>query len=162
MAIHQLRYFTKVAELGNFTRAAEACFVSQPSLSQQIIKLEQELGQPLFERLGRTVRLTEAGKILKPRADQVLALLDDAKARITDDPAGGRLSIAAIPTVAPYFLPHVLQEFSNEHPRAHLEVIEEVTRDALHRCHAGEVDLALVALPVAGEHLHVEPLFREE
>ena len=98
MEIHQLRYFAKVAELGNFTRAAEACFVSQPSLSQQIIKLEQELGQPLLERLGRSVRLTKAGEILKPRADQILALLDDAKSRITDDPNAGRLSIAAIPT----------------------------------------------------------------
>lgn len=162
MEIHQLRYFAKVAELGNFTRAAEACFVSQPSLSQQIIKLEQELGQPLLERLGRTVRLTKAGEILKPRADQILALLDDAKSRITDDPDGGHLSIAAIPTVAPYFLPHVLQEFSHECPGAHLEVVEEVTRDALAHCHAGEVDLAIVALPVQGEHLHVEPLFSEE
>ena len=80
MEVHQLRYFAKVAELGHFTRAAEACHVSQPSLSQAIAKLERELGQPLFVRLGRTVKLTDAGRALKTRAEQILSLLDDAKA----------------------------------------------------------------------------------
>ena len=73
MEMHQLRYFAKVAELGNVTRAAEACHVSQPSLSQQIAKLERELGQPLLERLGRGVRLTEAGRLFRRHADQILS-----------------------------------------------------------------------------------------
>src|ERR1043165_3379733 len=102
MELHQLRYFAKVAELGSFTRAAAACYVAQPSLSQQIIKLERELKQPLFERLGRTVRLTEAGRTLKEHADQVLRLVDEAKSRIVERADAGKLSIAAIPTVAPY------------------------------------------------------------
>ena len=162
MELQQLRYFAKAAELGNFTRAAEATFVSQPSLSQQIIKLEQELGQPLFERLGRQVRLTEAGKLLKERVDQVLALLDDAQARIADRPDTGRLTIAAIPSIAPYFLPSVLEGFRRDCPGAQLEVVEEVTQLSLRKLAEGEVDLALLALPVHGSNLHIEPLFSEE
>jgi LysR family transcriptional regulator, hydrogen peroxide-inducible genes activator len=162
MELHQLRYFAKVAELGNFTRAAEACFVSQPSLSQQIIKLERELKQPLFERLGRGVRLTDAGRVLKEHADQVLKLLDDARARIVDSPEGGRLTIAAIPTVAPYLVPQMLQDFRRECPGAQIEILEETTKAALDLCTRGEADLAILALPIEGEHLHVEPLFTEE
>ena len=146
MELHQLRYFTAVADLGSFTRAAEKCLVAQPSLSQQIIKLEKELGQPLFERLGRSVRLTAAGKLLKERVDQVLALLDDAQARITDDPDAGKLSIAAIPSIAPYYLPGVLEGFRRAVPGAQLEVVEEVTQVSLRKLAEGEVDLALLAL----------------
>lgn len=162
MELQQLRYFAKAAELSNFSRAAEACFVSQPSLSQQIIKLEHELGQPLFERLGRQVRLTEAGRLLKERADQVFALLEDAKNRITDDPEVGRLVIAAIPSVAPYYLPGVLEAFRRTAPRVQLEVVEDVTQISLRRLHDGDVDLAILALPISGASLHVEPLFTEE
>ena len=162
MEMQQLRYFAKAAELSNFSRAAEACFVSQPSLSQQIIKLEQELGQPLFERLGRKVRLTAAGVLLKERVDQVLALLDDAKARITDDPDSGKLALSAIPSIAPYCLPGVLEAFRREAPLVQLEVSEDVTQVALRRLSAGEVDLAILALPIQGANLHIEPLFSEE
>ena len=162
MEIHQLRYFAKVAEIGNFTRAAEACFVSQPSLSQQIAKLEEELGQPLFERLGRGVRLTEAGQKLLGRASQILLLLDEAKAAVADEPDAGRLVVAAIPTIAPYFLPAVLTRFAEECPRARIEVAEETTGRLLEMMAHGDVDLAIMALPLRGENLHVEPLFSEE
>ena len=128
MEMQQLRYFAKAAELGNFSRAAEACFVSQPSLSQQIIKLEQELGQPLFERLGRKVRLTDAGVLLKERVDQVLALLDDAKARITDDPDSGKLALSAIPSIAPYCLPGVLEAFRREAPQVQARMWKDKVR----------------------------------
>ena len=117
MEMHQLRYFAKVADLGNVTRAAEACFVSQPSLSQQLAKLERELGQPLFERLGRGVRLTEAGRLFKRYCDQILSLTEDARTRVADDPDSGRIVLAAIPTVAPYFLPGVLTRFAKLAPR---------------------------------------------
>ncbi len=162
MEIHQLRYFAKVAELGHFTQAAEACHVSQPSLSQQIAKLERELGQPLFERLGRGVRLTEAGRVLKERADQILSLLEEARSSVADDPEEGRLVVAAIPTVAPWFLPLVLSRFVAECPRARLEVVEETTARILKLLTEGEADLALLALPVQGDNLHAEALFTEE
>lgn len=163
MEMHQLQYFVKVAELGSFTRAAEACFVSQPSLSQQIIKLEKELGRPLFERLGRTVRLTEAGQALKQIAEQVLQLVEEAKSRVADDPAGGQLVAAAPPTVAPYFFPELLTRFAQRYPQASVEVFEDVTAVVLRKCAEGEIDLAILPLPLHGEgSLHVETLFTEE
>jgi LysR family hydrogen peroxide-inducible transcriptional activator len=162
ITLQQLRYFARVADLGNFTRAAEACAVSQPSLSQQIAKLEEELGQPLFERLGRGVRLTEAGRSFRQRVDQILAMLEDARSGISDLPDRGRLVVAAIPTIAPYYLPNLLHEFALECPLCQIEVIEDVTTVTLRRCLEGEIDLALLALPIHGDSLHVESLFTEE
>lgn len=162
MEVHQLRYFVKVAELGHFTRAAEACHVSQPSLSQAVAKLERELGQPLFERLGRSVRLTDAGRAFRGRADHILALLDDAKASVTDDPDAGRVVVAAIPTVAPYLLPPVLTAFEQECPHAQVEVVEETTEEIARRAAHGEIDVAVLAVPGPPAGLHVEPLFTED
>lgn len=162
MELHQLRYFAKVAELGHFTHAAEACHVSQPSLSQAIAKLERELGQPLFQRLGRSVRLTDAGKQFRTRVTQILAQLDAAKASVSDDPDAGRVVVAAIPTVAPYLLPPVLSAFAKECPRAEVEVIEETTTNVLRLMTDGELDLAVVALPIQQAGLHVEPILTED
>lgn len=160
--MHQLRYFAKVADLGNVTRAAEACHVSQPSLSQQISKLERELGQPLFERLGRGVRLTEAGKMFKRYSDQILSLTEDARTRVSDEPDSGRITLAAIPTIAPYYLPGVLTRFAKECPRARVEIVEETTGNILRLLAEGDIDLAVLALPIQAEHVHTKTLFTEE
>jgi LysR family hydrogen peroxide-inducible transcriptional activator len=160
--MHQLRYFAKVAELGNVTRAAEACHVSQPSLSQQIVKLERELGQPLFERLGRGVRLTEAGRRFKLYADQILSLTEDACTHVADSPDSGRIVLAAIPTIAPYFLPVVLTRFAKACPKAHIEIVEDTTGNILRLLAQGDVDLAILALPIQAEHVHTKTLFTEE
>jgi len=162
MEIHQLRYFVKVAELCQFTRAAKACHVSQPSLSQAIAKLERDLGQPLFERLGRTVRLTDAGRAFRARATHILALLDDARASVADDPDAGRVTVAAIPTVAPYLLPTALTAFARECPQAQVEVVEETTDRILTLAAHGEIDLAVMATPVSQPGWHVEPLVTED
>jgi LysR family hydrogen peroxide-inducible transcriptional activator len=164
MEMHQLQYFVKAAELENFTRAAEYCLVSQPSLSQQIGKLEAELGQPLFERRGRRVVLTDAGRILLEYAHKVLALAEEAKSRIADqDRTGsGRVSVAAIPTVGPYLLPHILKKFARVCPNAQLVVHEEPTEQAMRMCANGEVDAVLLALPVEEPQLATEPLLRDE
>ena len=162
MEMHQLRYFASVAELNSFTRAAEACEVSQPSLSQQIANLEKELGQLLFERLGRGIRLTEAGRVLRDRVGQILRLVDDAKASVSEAADAGRLVVGAIPTVAPYFLPPLLTQFASDYPRGQVEVVEETTANIVRLLGAGDIDLALVAQPVQGEHLLVESLFLEE
>lgn len=162
MELHQLRYFLKAAELGNFTQAAGECHVSQPSLSQQIIKLEQELGQPLFERSGRGVELTEAGRLLQPRADQILGLIDQARREITDDGETGLLTIGAIPTIAPYYLPQLVHYLRTELPRANFLVHEDTTESGLRRVLSGEWDLAIIALPMKVEHLEVQKLFTEE
>lgn len=163
MELHQLRYFAKVAELGSFTRAAEHCLVSQPSLSQQIIKLEKELKQPLLERLGRKVLLTDAGRSLYEQARQILDAVDEAKRRLSDGTAsGGRVAVGAIPTVAPYLLPPLLKRFARQAPAAEVVVREDVTERTVEGCLAGELDVALLALPIADQQLHVEPLFEEE
>jgi LysR family hydrogen peroxide-inducible transcriptional activator len=162
MEIHQLRYFARAAEFGSFTRAARACFVSQPSLSQQIIKLEAELERSLFERVGRRVMLTDAGRRLKPIADQVLRLLSEVKERIGDDPDAGRLVVGAPPTVVPYFLSRVLGEFARRFPKVQVEVVEEVTSAILRACQECNIDLAILPLPVEGPDLRVEALFDEE
>lgn len=162
MEVDQLRYFLRVAERGNFTRAAEELMISQPALSRSIQKLEEELGQPVFERKTRSVALTEAGKLLQSRAQQVLTLIADTKAEISDDGQSGQIRVGAIPTIAPFFLPDLLRQFSTEFPKASLIVQEDTTDHLLKRCTQGEIDLAIIALPVPAKYLEVEELFEEE
>jgi len=162
MEMHQLRYFVAVAQTGSFSRAAERCHVSQPSLSQQIQKLERGLKQQLLERLGRRVVLTDAGRLLLDRAMVILAAVEDAERRLQDDDEkGGRLAVGAIPTIAPYLLPPVLRRFLQRHPNVDLMVHEDVTSQLQAAVGTGDLDLALVALPMNDERLHVEPLFSE-
>ena len=162
MEIHQLRYFNKVADLGSFTRAAAACFVAQPSLSQQIIKLEAEPGAPLFERLTRRVILTDAGHRLRPIVAQILRLVDEARAQVDGDVEAGRVAVASPPTVVPYFLTGVLKTFADTYPRAQVELVEDVTSIIIRKIHDCEVDLAVLPLPVEGGDFEMEPLFEEE
>jgi len=162
MEIHQLRYFAKVADLGGFTRAAEACFVAQPSLSQQIIKLETELGAPLFERLARRVILTEAGMRLRPIAEQILRLVDEVKGCVGGDAEAGRIAVGSPPTVVPYFLTRVLGAFAQAYPRAQVELVEDVTSAIVRKLHDCEVDLAVLPLPIEGADFEIQPLFEEE
>lgn len=162
MELDQLRYFLRVAERQSFSRAAEDLAVSQPALSRSIQKLEEELGQPVFERKARSVLLTDAGSLLQARAQQVLTILDDTKAEITDDGRSGRVRVGAIPTIAPFFLPEILKQFSRAFPAATL-IVQEITTDSLLKsCTQGEIDLAIVALPVPVKYLEVEELFEEE
>jgi LysR family hydrogen peroxide-inducible transcriptional activator len=162
MDFDQLRYFLQVAQRQNFTRAAEDLAISQPALSRSIQKLEEELGQPVFERKTRSVALTDAGILLQSRAQQVLTILEDTRAEITDDGQSGRVRVGAIPTVAPYFLPQVLRQFSQEHPKATLIVQENTTDALLKNCRQGEIDLAILALPLPAKYLDVEELFEEQ
>jgi LysR family hydrogen peroxide-inducible transcriptional activator len=163
MEVHQLRYFVAAAQTGNFSRAAERCHVSQPSLSQQILKLEHRLGQPLFHRLGRKTTLTDAGRLLLERATAILATLDDTERRLRagDEQHGGRLAIGAIPTVAPYMLPRTLGGFTQRCPKVELIVREDVTDHLLPAVVDGELDLAIVALPISDERLQAEALLVE-
>jgi LysR family hydrogen peroxide-inducible transcriptional activator len=166
MELHQLRYFCAVAEAGSFSRAAEQSHVSQPSLSQQIMKLEDELGARLFDRLGRSVRLTETGQTFLPRARAVLRELEAARGDVVEQKLsiGGSVTIGVIPTVAPYFLPQRLTRFSRKHPQVQLTVVEEITPALLELLRASKADLAILALPIRGHEfesfpLLVEPLF---
>ena len=162
MDLGQLRYFTKIVEHKSFTRAAKECSVSQPALSQQIAKLEKELGQPLFERQGRTIQVTTAGNLLKTHADKILQLVDDAKRQITDDGQTGRISMSAIPTIGPYLLPRLLDSIATQFEAANFVVGENVTAELLKDCSNGEINAGIVALPAEAKYLSVEPLYREE
>ncbi len=162
MELHQLRYFAAVARLGNFTRAAEACHVSQPTLSQQVAKLELELGTSLFDRTGRGATLTDAGRAFQERVEYALGLLDDAREALRSAGKAERLTVAAIPTIAPYLLPGVLVTFAGLHPAAHVEVKEYTTEECLKHLTDGELDVAVLALPVRGDHLATEALLTEE
>ena len=147
MEIHQLRYFVAVAEEGSFSRAAARVRVAQPSLSQQIRKLEAEVGQPLFDRLPRSVVLTEAGRCLIDYARQILASIGDAR-RCIDEFKGeiaGRVAVGAIPTIAPYVLPGLVVTFQNHYPQVTLEIVEDVTAGITRRIEAGELDVALAS-----------------
>jgi LysR family hydrogen peroxide-inducible transcriptional activator len=151
MEINQLRYFCAIAETNSFSRAAQLTHVSQPSLSQQIRKLEDELGAQLFDRLGRTVRLTDLGRAFLPRACGVLRELEGARGDVVarKGSIGGPVCVGAIPTIAPYFLPRHLTTFSRKHPQARVTVVEDITPLLLEKLRAGSVDVALVALPLA-------------
>jgi LysR family hydrogen peroxide-inducible transcriptional activator len=149
MEIHQIRYFVSVARERNFTRAAEACRVAQPSLSQQIQKLEQELGGPLFHRLGRRIRLTDLGEALLPRAERILQLhketLHEANERSV---GGGSVSFGAILTVAPYLLHLVTHRAHAEKVTPNLEAHEDFTENLLRKLHEGTLDFAIMSTPV--------------
>src|SRR6266566_4376346 len=147
MEIHQLRYFVAVADEGNFSRAAAKVRVAQPSLSQQIRKLEAEIGQPLFDRLPRSVVLTEAGRCLLEYARQILASIGDAR-RSVDELKGkiaGDVAVGAIPTIAPFVLPELVVTFQEHYPDVTLHIVEDVTAGITRRIEAGEVDVALAS-----------------
>src|SRR5580658_1139749 len=150
MELHQLKYFCAIADTGSFSQAARQAHVSQPALSQQIAKLEDELGTRLFDRLGRSVRLTELGRTFLPRARAVLHDLESARSDIVEKKTSitGLISVGVIPTIAPYFLPAILATFSRKWPQAHVTVTEEITPLLLDKLRAGSIDIAIVALPV--------------
>lgn len=162
MELEQLRHFLKVAELGNFTRAAQQVGLSQSALSRSIARLEDELGQPLLERQPRQVVLNDAGTLLLDRARKLLAMADDAQAEIRDDGQSGRVRVAAIPTIAPYFLPECLRSFQRRFPQAKMVVQEETTINLLKKVVDGDIDVAIAALPIDAKYVEVEPLFEEE
>ena len=163
MEVHQLRYFCAVAETGNFTRAAEATRISQPSLSQQIHKLEDELGAKLFDRLPRSARLTQFGKAFLPKAQAILRQIGEARVEIREMASveSGEVVLGAIPTIAPYLLPPMLSSFARQHPSVSVNIVEEITPTLLERLHEGTIDLALLALPVAGDELISSELMQE-
>lgn len=163
MEIHQLTYFVAVAQTGSFSRAADQCLVTQPSLSQQIIKLEQELGEQLFDRLHRRVVLTEAGRILLPRANLILSEVNDIRLRLTDDIIEGRglLSVGFIPTIAPFVLPHSIKRFAESFPRARLMVQEDLTENLVRELVDGKIDVAITSLPIHNDQIQTIELRSE-
>ncbi|CAN5618341.1 LysR substrate-binding domain-containing protein [soil metagenome] len=164
MNLRDLRYLVAVAEYRHFGKAAEACFVSQPTLSTQIKKLEKELGVELIERNSRQIMMTDAGERVVERARIVLRETDNIRdiARQANDPESGSLRIGLFPTLAPYLLPHVVPELHARFPHLELLLVEEKTEVLLQRLREGQLDVALLALPVHDDQLHRELLFSED
>jgi len=164
MELHQLRYFVAVAETGSFTRAAEREGVTQPTLSEQILRLESKgkgIGRQLFDRLGRKVVLTDAGNVLLSHAQSILAAMGEAERAVRDSSEGGRLRVGAIPTVAPFLLPIAVTRFHKAHPTVKLQLKEDLPARLLADLLSGDLDIGLMALPIRDERLHVEKLFTE-
>jgi LysR family hydrogen peroxide-inducible transcriptional activator len=163
MNLRALQYFVKLAELKHFSKAATACFVSQPTLSTQIKKLEDELGVQLVERSPKHIMLTPVGEEIAERAQLVLSDINQirAVARRSGNPADGVLRLGLFPTLAPYFLPHVVPALRKRYPNLRLQLAEEKTEKILRMLRQGELDAALLALPINNEGLELEVLFEE-
>jgi LysR family transcriptional regulator, hydrogen peroxide-inducible genes activator len=162
MELSQLRYVQAVAETGNFTRAAERSNIAQPSLSHQIIKLEKELGHKLFHRLGRKAVPTEAGIAFLERARRILFEVEDATKELGDSPTfERRITVGAIPTLAPYVLPKLIARCKRRYPNLQVNIREDFKRQLIEEMLHGELDLALVTVPADEPSIQVEVLWTE-
>ncbi|MGQ0802105.1 MAG: LysR substrate-binding domain-containing protein [Pseudomarimonas sp.] len=163
MNLRDLTYLVALANHKHFGRAAAASFVSQPTLSTQIKKLEDELGVTLIERAPRRVMLTAVGQEIADRAKRIVAEVEQLKetARRTLDPEAGSMRLGLFPTLAPYLLPHVVPAIRKRFPRLELLLVEEKTDALLKLLREGRLDAAVLALPVHDGQLHIEPLFEE-
>lgn len=164
MNLRDLEYLVAVGDHHHFGRAAAACHVSQPTLSTQLKKLEQELGIALVERSPRHVVLTAAGERV---ADRARVILDEAAAirmlaHQAVDPEGGTLRLGLFPTLAPYLLPHVVPALHERYPNLELLLIEEKTEVLLDQLRSGRLDAAILALPVPGDPFEQQRLFTED
>ena len=164
MNLRDLRYFVALADTRHFGKAAERSFVSQPTLSAQIKKLETYLGVQLIERQPRKVTLTEMGARILPLARSILQQSDEivSLARNDHDPLSGKLKVALIPTIGPYLLPVVTRKLRKQLPRLKLMLYEHQTQQLLEKLRAGDIDLGILALPVPLDGLEVRPLYDED
>lgn len=164
MNLRSLEYLVALSEHRHFRKAAEACFVSQPTLSAQIRKLERELGVELVERNPGGVLMTPAGEEIVQRARR---MLDDAESirqigRLHDDPEAGTVRLGIFPTLAAYVLPHVMPAIRQRFPRLQLMLVEEKSDDLLEQLDDGRLDAALLAAPTDAHGLHGSVLFDED
>ena len=164
MNLRDLRYLVAVADHRHFGKAAAACYVSQPTLSAQLKKLERELGVELIERNPRQIMVTATGERVVAHARTMLREADTINeiAQRSQDPEGGSVRMGLIPTVAPYLLPHVVPDLHRRFPNLELLLAEEKTEVALAQLRDGRLDVVVLALPVNDDQLHQELLFAEE
>jgi len=163
MEFHQLRYVCAIAETGSFSRAAERCQIAQPSLSQQVLKLEKDLGAKLFDRLGRSIRVTEAGHAFLPYARSILGQMESARLSVADKNADvrGSVAVGAIPTIGPYLMPRYAAAFAKKYPDAKLRIVEETTPILVEGLRNLSIDVAILALPLRHKDLETFPIRTE-
>lgn len=164
MHLHQLKYFVSIVETGSMTKAAERCFISQPSISQQLSKLEDNIGKMLFSRERGKLVLTDSGRVMYEQAQKILASVEEARRRVgdVDDASGGSVSIGILPTLAPYVLPSTLLSLSTQYPDAMVTVREQVSEAIVEAAARGEIDILIDVLPFDKSHLNVVPLFSDD
>ncbi|WP_040953697.1 LysR substrate-binding domain-containing protein, partial [Coxiella burnetii] len=163
MNIRDLKYLLAVADSAHFGKAAEKCFVSQPTLSAQLKKLEEELGVRLFERNNKRVLITPIGQIIAAQVRVILQEVEKLKvlAQNAQDPFAGVFHLGIIPTLGPYLLPIILEIFKKRLPKLNLVVYENKTENILHELQQGRLDAVILALPVSAPNLVVQELFCE-
>lgn len=164
MNLRDLKYIVAVAETKSFVKAAEQCFVSQPTLSMQIKKLENSLNIKIFERNNKHVLVTEIGKQVIETAKRILQDAEHISilAKHEQDPFAGDFTLGAFPTIAPYILPKLIPLIKQKLPNLRLILVEEKTDILLHKLKTGLIDAALLAGPVHDESLIAEKLFDDE
>lgn len=164
MNIRDLKYLVALRDHLHFGKAAEACFVSQPTLSMQVKKLEEQLGVKLLERTNKSVSLTSVGMIISERARDILLQTDGIRdiAKALSDPYHGEITMGIIPTLAPYFLPYFMPRFIKKFPRAKLYLLEEKTDLLIEKLKQGKLDTIIIATDITSNNLHSAALFDEE
>ncbi len=164
MNIRDLNYLVAVADLRSFVQAAERCFVSQPTLSTQIKKLENSLGIQIFERTNKKVLPTEPGEQIIASARLVLREIDTIKeiAALAQDPLVGNFRLGAFPTLSTYIFPSLVPLIKQHLPKIRLILIEEKTDLLIDQLNQGKLDAALLALPISNEFLESQRLFDDE
>jgi LysR family hydrogen peroxide-inducible transcriptional activator len=162
--LKDLRYLVAVADSGHFGQAAERCFISQPTLSAQLKKLEDYLGVQLIERQPKRATLTQAGAQIVARARTILSASDEVVtiAQTYRDPLSGRLKVAMIPTIGPYVLPQVAPAVRKQLPRLDLLLFEYQTATILEKVQSGDIDVGVLALPIENEGLATRKLYEED
>lgn len=162
MNLRDLQYIIAVAELKSFSKAADKCFVSQPTLSGQIKKFEEQLDITLFERTNKKVYVTDIGAAIVESARAIIKEMEHIKeiAHISHDPLSGTFTLGAFPTLAPYLFPRFMNEcYDDTLSKVRFVFLEEKTDTLIEQLHAGTLDAAFLALPIDDKQFHVEPLF---
>ena len=164
MTLQQLTYFLAAAERGSFSAAAESLFMAQPSLSEQIRRLEAELGVPLFVRVGRGLRLTEAGRLFMPHAERTVEAAREASESVQEvrELTGGTVAFGTFGSAHHYLLVGLIQDFRRQHPNVRVRAIGQNSAEVADAVREGDLEAGLVALPVDDRGLDVRPAMREE
>src|SRR5918997_6082638 len=164
MTLQQLRYFLSAIDHGSFSAAAEALHMAQPSLSDQVRRLEAELGVPLFVRAGRRLELTEAGRLLRPQAERTLQAAEEAAASVRDvrGLTGGTVAFGTFNSAHHYLLGGLIEEFRHRHPQVRVQVVGQNSAEVADEVREGRLEAGLVVLPIDDRGLDVRPAMQEE
>ncbi len=164
MNLQQLEYFVTSVEHGSFTAAADALHLAQPSVSEQVRRLEDELGVRLFQRVGRGLVLTDAGRTLRPRAEAVLEAVQEARESVAAvrELRGGTASFGTFAAAGDYLGSDLIAEFRRRHPNVRVRILGLNSADAAEDVRAGRLEAAIVALPIDDEGLDVQPVVEDE